>query len=80
MEGEGRAVGARTEWGVEGDDVGAGGVRRGSDGGGAVARLSNENLGPVSSKPGRAECARILSDLPGRFSGEESVRGSENFT
>lgn len=33
MEGEGRAVGARTEWGVEGDDVGAGGVRRGSDGG-----------------------------------------------
>lgn len=42
-----------------------------------MARLSNENLGPVFSKPGRAECARILSDLPGRFSGDESIRGSE---
>lgn len=39
-------------------------------GGGAATRLSDENLGPVSPplpppQPGRAECVRILSDLPG---------------
>lgn len=44
-----------------------------------MARLSNEKLGPVFSKPGRAETVRILSDLPGKFSGEEYIRELDNF-
>jgi hypothetical protein len=44
-----------------------------------VARLSNENLGPVFFKPGKAEYVCIPSDLPGKINGEESIRGSENF-
>lgn len=44
-----------------------------------MARLSNEKLGPVFSKPGWAENVRILSDLPGKFSGEECIRELDNF-
>lgn len=45
-----------------------------------MARLSNEKLGPdFSSKPGRAENVRILSDLPGKFSDEEYIRELNNF-
>lgn len=40
-----------------------------------MARLSNENLGPIFFKPGRAEYVRIPSDLPGKINGEESNLG-----
>lgn len=76
--GKGGRWGRAAGWGVEGDDVGAGGVGKGAAGE-AMARLSNENLGPVFSKPGRAEYVRILSDFPGEFSGEEYIRKLENF-